>query len=84
MVHTGNNKPAAIDYKTHLLVGIRASGEMKVIYQWSHVPKQADVQRRIDALEEVYVTFALCTPTSIMPAQDDPHKKSMAAKARGR
>ena len=56
-----------ISYKTHILVGVRPSG-MKVLADWPYVPKQADVRKEIDAAHNGYVTFALCTPTSIMPA----------------
>ena len=31
-----------------------------------HVPKQAEVQKEIDATSNGYVAFALCTPTSIL------------------
>ena len=59
----------AIDYRTHILVGVRADGVMNIIEAWPHVPSQADVQRVIDGTRGPYVTFALCTPTSIMPAE---------------
>ena len=58
-----------IDYKTHILIGVRASGVMIAITDWSHVPSQVEVQQQIDCTREPYVTFALCTPTSIMPAE---------------
>jgi hypothetical protein len=57
-----------ISYKTHILVGVRPNGVMTVIADWSHVPCQADVQSEIDGARDGYATFALCTPTSIMPA----------------
>jgi hypothetical protein len=41
---------------------------MTVIADWPHVPKQSEVQQRIDDARNGYVTFALCTPTSIMAA----------------
>lgn len=63
----GSNDPA-IDYKAHILIGIRPSGIMTVIADWPHLPKQTEVQERIDRTRGDYVTFALCTPTSIMPA----------------
>ncbi len=59
---------AAIDYKTHILIGVRSNGVMTVLRDWPNVPKQAEVQDEIDAAVEPYVTFALCTPTSIIPA----------------
>lgn len=62
-----------VSYKTHILVGVRANGEMTVIADWPHVPKQADVQKQIDGARDGYVTFALCTPTSIMHASGNAH-----------
>jgi hypothetical protein len=60
--------PAAIDYKTHILIGVRANGVMTVIADWPHVPKQTEVQKEIDDARDGYATFVLCTPTSIIPA----------------
>jgi hypothetical protein len=60
--------PQTVDYKTHILIGVRANGVMTVIADWPHVPKQADVQKEIDSARDGYVTFVLCTPTSIIPA----------------
>lgn len=57
-----------ISYKTHILIGVRPNGVLTVIADWPHVPKQTDVQKEIDAARNGYVTFVLCTPTSIMPA----------------
>jgi hypothetical protein len=59
---------AAIDYKTHILIGVRANGIMTVLRDWPNLPTQSEVQDEIDAAAEPYVTFALCTPTSILPA----------------
>ena len=58
-----------IDYKTHILIGVGVDGVMEVIADWPHVPPQAEVQKEIDGTHEPYVTFVLCTPTSIMPAE---------------
>ncbi len=58
---------SGISYKTHILIGIRSNGVMTVIADWPHVPRQAEVQEEIDAARDGYVTFALCTPTSILP-----------------
>ena len=58
----------AIDYKTHILVGVRAGGVMTVISDWPYVPPQSEVLAKMDSTREPYVTFVLCTPTSIMPA----------------
>ena len=58
----------AIDYKTHILIGVRDNGVMTVIADWPHLPKQTEVQTEIDTSRNGYVTFILCTPTSIMPA----------------
>ena len=64
-----------ISYKTHILVGVRANG-MKVLADWAYVPKQAEVQKEIDAAQNGYVTYMLCSPTSIMPASGDGAPKS--------
>jgi hypothetical protein len=58
----------AIDYKTHILIGVRDNGVMTVIADWPYVPKQSEVQEEIDTSRNGYVTYVLCTPTSIMPA----------------
>ena len=57
-----------VTYKTHILIGVRENGVMTVIADWPHVPKQSEVQRRIDDTRNGYVSFMLCTPTSLMPA----------------
>ena len=64
-------EPVAIDYKTHILVGVRANGAMAIIADWSYVPKQAEMQKGIDEARDGYTTFALCTPTSIIPASNE-------------
>jgi len=64
-----------ISYKTHILIGVRPSG-MKVLADWPYVPKQAEVQKEIDRAQNGYVTFVLCSPTSIMPASGDGLPKS--------
>jgi hypothetical protein len=43
---------------------------MVVIHHLQHVPRQDEVQQKIDAECSPYATFLLCTPTSIMPAND--------------
>jgi hypothetical protein len=58
----------AVDYKTHILIGVRANGVMSVIADWPHVPRQAEVQDEIVAARDGYVTFVLCTPTAVIPA----------------
>jgi hypothetical protein len=58
-----------IDYKTHILNDVRPDGIMSIIDVWAHVPPQAEVERVMDATSGPYVTFALCTPTSVMPAK---------------
>ena len=62
---------AEVTYKTHILIGVRENGVMAVIADWPHLPKQSEVQKRMDDARNGYVTFALCTPTSIMPAAGD-------------
>jgi hypothetical protein len=61
----------AIDYNTHILIGVRVGGIMTVISDWPYVPPQSEVQSRIDCTREPYATFVLCTPTSIMPARSN-------------
>ena len=60
-----------VDYHTHILIGVHASGTMTVICHWSHVPRQADVQDQIGKAREPYSSFLLCTPTSILPRRDE-------------
>lgn len=60
-----------ITYGTHILVGVRENGTMTVIADWPHVPKQSEIQDRIRDARNGYVTFALCTPTSILPANGE-------------
>ena len=55
-----------LSYKSHILIGVRPKGVMTVIAD--NVPKQADVERKISEARNGYVGFALCTPTSILPA----------------
>ena len=57
-----------ISYKTHILIGVRPNGIMTVIADWPHVPRQAEVQQKIDEARNGYATFALCTRTSILSA----------------
>jgi hypothetical protein len=60
---------AQIDYRTHILVGVRADGVMTIIEDWPHVPTQADVQEAIDGAQGSFANFALCTPTSVLPGK---------------
>ena len=57
-----------IDYATHILIGIKKTGDMTVLAQWPRVPRQIDVDGKIQSAGEIYATFVLCTPTSIIPA----------------
>jgi hypothetical protein len=59
---------AELAYKSHILIGIWENGVKTVIADWPQLPKQSDVQDRINDTRNGYVGFALCTPTSIMPA----------------
>jgi hypothetical protein len=61
-----NSERAAIDYKTHILIGVRANGVMSVICHWHRVPRQSEVEEKAAATREPFTTFILCTPTSIM------------------
>jgi hypothetical protein len=55
-----------IDYSTHILIGIKKSGDMTVLAHWPRVPRQADVDGKIQSAEQAYASFVLCTPTSII------------------
>jgi hypothetical protein len=79
-----NTETRLIDYKTHILVGVRANGVMTVICDWPHVPSQAEVQEEIDGARDGYVTYALCTPTSVIPAGDDAGGETSARARIGR
>lgn len=61
-----NSGHTAIDYKTHILIGVRANGAMSVICHWHQVPQQREVEEKAAATREPFATFVLCTPTSIM------------------
>ena len=62
---------AEVTYKTHILIGVRANGVKTVIADWSLVPKQAEVLKEIQQAGNGYTTFALCTPTSIIPIESN-------------
>jgi hypothetical protein len=64
-----NGGSTAIDYKTHILIGVRANGAMNVICHWHRVPRQSEVEEKAAATREPYKTFILCTPTSIMQGE---------------
>jgi hypothetical protein len=63
------NERTAIDYKTHILIGVRANGAMTVISHWNGVPRQSEVEEKAAATREPFTTFILCTPTSIMQGE---------------
>jgi hypothetical protein len=51
---------AEITYKTHILIGVRENGVMTVIADWPHLPRQSEVQDRMNDARNGYVSFALC------------------------
>ena len=51
-----------VDYKTHMLIGVRPNGIMTVLADWPYVPRQAEVQEQIDVTPESYDAFVLATP----------------------
>jgi hypothetical protein len=57
-----------IDYSTHILIGVKKSGDMTVVAHWSRVPRQGDVDAKIRSAGDTYASFALCMPTAIIPA----------------
>ena len=63
-----NNDTPQVDYKTHILIARTSVGEMTVIGERPHLPRQSEVQQRIDGSRQRYALYLLCTPTSIMPA----------------
>jgi hypothetical protein len=64
-----NTAEAQIDYKTHILIGLRADGAMSIMDAWPHVPLQSDIEKVIAGVCGSYAAFALCTPTSILPGK---------------
>ena len=69
-----------IDYRTHILVGVRADGVMTIIGDWSHVPTQTDVQEAIDGTRGTFANFALCTPTSVLPGKRGVEEKKVPSR----
>ena len=69
-----------IDYRTHILVAVRADGVMTIIEDWPHVPTQCDVQEAIDGARGPYANFALCTPTSVLPGKRGVEEKRMPSR----
>jgi hypothetical protein len=63
-----SDEARTVDCKTHILIGRTSSGDMTVIGEWPHVPRQAEVQQKIDGARQRCATYLLCTPTSIMSA----------------
>jgi hypothetical protein len=72
-----------VTYKTHILVGVRDNGVMTVIADLPHVPKQAEVEERMRDARNGYVSFALCTPTSILLAANNGHPGRRGGYGRG-
>jgi hypothetical protein len=63
-----------VDYRTHILIGVEASGHMTVICHWPYVPRQVDVQNQIGNEKAPYAKFLLCTPTSVLlPPGENAH-----------
>ena len=66
-----SNDTREVDYKTHILIGRTSGGDMTVIGEWPHVPRQSEVQQKIDGARQRYAVYLLCTPTSIIPASEN-------------
>ncbi len=73
-----------IDYDTHILIGSTSSRKMVVICHWPHLPRQVEVQQRMESVQEWYATFLLCTPTSIMPVENNGERKRGSSLGRPR
>jgi hypothetical protein len=69
-----------IDYKTHILIGVRVDGVMNIIDDWPHVPTQVDVQEAIDGARGSFANFALCTPTSVLPGKRGVEEKKVPSR----
>jgi len=60
-----------IDYKIHLLIGYASKGTMGVIFHWPHLPRQEEVQQKIESVREAYAhsccarRLRSCTPRTI-------------------
>jgi hypothetical protein len=54
-----------------------------MIYYWPHVPRQDEVQQKIDAGCSTYATFLLCTPTFIMPIANNGGPKPRSSRRLG-
>jgi len=74
-------KTQAFDYKTHILIGCASNGKMTVICHWQHLPRQTEVDRAVQGLQAGYVTFLLCTPTSILPANPIEEREPRSSRA---
>ena len=70
----------SIDYRTHILVGVRADGVVTIIEDWPHVPTQTDVQEAIDGTRGTFANFALCTPTSVLPGKRGVEEKKVPSR----
>jgi len=73
-----NKKAEAFDYGCHILIGCGSGGNMTVICHWPHVPRQPEVEQTMNA-RQGYVTFLLCTPTSVLPAKRDGEGKQQSS-----
>lgn len=47
-----------IVYKTHILLGYASSGRMVGIFHWPYLPRQEELQQKIDAVRETYARIA--------------------------
>ena len=63
------NELETLDYRSHILIGYASTGNMTVICHWPHLPRQTEVEQAISR-QTGYVAFLLCTPTSILPVEN--------------
>jgi len=74
-----DNDVSQVDYKTHILIGCSANGNMKVIYCWSHLPRQVEVQQKSMRSKRGlrHSCYARprrsCLPMAMEPARRSPH-----------
>jgi hypothetical protein len=62
------NSSRQLSYKTHIFIAVRSNGMMTVIADCHTCQSRLRYRAKINEARDGYVMFALCTPTSILPA----------------